>query len=338
MEAWLPRCLDSICIESVIDNVEVIIVNDGSTDASLSIAESYKGRFPKSIIVVNKPNGHYGSCVNTGLKIASGKYFRILDSDDCFDSDSFVDFIAYLRQSDADLVFTNYSRDYASGYRSVMLKNRDLPIERKEYKLNGCFAINKLEKMFVLPCMTYQTSVLRKSGYKQLEGISHTDSEYCFYPLVAVKSFAFFNIVLYRYTIGREGQSVGAELVYKNRGQIYRIIQRIIVFLNENETTLDTDVRLLQSRILAHNVLKHYYIIILTHNKNEEDEKRLQEIDSALKRINNEAYNSLDAVSYLKILKPVAAWRKKSIYARDSWIFKMLIFVQKIYIKLKYTR
>jgi glycosyltransferase involved in cell wall biosynthesis len=338
MEAWLPRCLDSVCIESVIDNVEVIIVNDGSTDASLSIAEAYKERFPKSIIVVNKPNGHYGSCVNAGLKIASGKYFRILDSDDCFDSGSFVDFITYLQQSGADLVFTNYSRDYASGYRKIMLKNRGFPIEGKEYKLKECFAINELEKMFVMHCMTYQTSVLRKSGYKQLEGISHTDTEYCFYPLTAVKNFVFFDLVLYRYTIGREGQSVGAELAYKNRGQIYLIIQRMIVFLKENEAKLDTDVYLLQSRILAHNVLKHYYIIILTHNKNEEDEERLQEIDSELKKIDNEAYHSLNAVSYLKILKPAAVWRKKSVYTGDSWIFKILVFAQKIYIKLRYAR
>jgi glycosyltransferase involved in cell wall biosynthesis len=335
MEAWLPRCLDSVCVKPVIDNIEVIIVNDGSTDASLSIAESYKEQFQESIIVVNKPNGHYGSCVNAGLKIASGKYFRILDADDCFDSGSFVEFITHLQQSSADLIFTNYSRDYASGHRSIMLKNRDLPVEGKEYKLNECFAITKFEKMFVLPCMTYQTSVLRKSDYKQLEGISHTDTEYCFYPLAEVKSFMFFNLVLYRYTIGREGQSVGAELAYKR--QIYYIIQRMLAFLNENETTPDPDVYLLQSRILAHNVLKHYYFIVLTHDKNPKDEKQLQEIDLALKKINNSAYNSLNAVSYLKILKPVAAWRKKSIYTRDTWVFKVLAFVQEIYIKLRYA-
>ena len=84
MEAYLGRCVDSLLAEEVIDKLEIIIVNDGSKDRTLEIANAYRDRYPQSVVVVDKPNGHYGSTVNAALKVATGRYFRLLDADDWF--------------------------------------------------------------------------------------------------------------------------------------------------------------------------------------------------------------------------------------------------------------
>ena len=93
MEKYLNRCIDSFLVPEVLDRLELIIVNDGSTDKTLSIANDYKARYPQTIVVIDKPNGHYGSCVNASLKVATGKYFRIVDADDWVDSKAMVEFV-----------------------------------------------------------------------------------------------------------------------------------------------------------------------------------------------------------------------------------------------------
>ena len=109
MEKYLNRCVDSLLALDILDDIEIIIVNDGSKDATLSIANQYKVQYPNSVVVIDKPNGHYGSTVNAALKVATGKYFRILDADDWFDTEAFVVFVNKLKDIDVDCVYTNFS-------------------------------------------------------------------------------------------------------------------------------------------------------------------------------------------------------------------------------------
>ena len=81
-EKYIKRCLDSIVIDDVIEDIEILIVSDGSKDSAINIAKEYNEKYPKSVIIVEKDNGGHGSTINKGLEIASGKYFRVLDSDD----------------------------------------------------------------------------------------------------------------------------------------------------------------------------------------------------------------------------------------------------------------
>ena len=93
MSAYLCRCLDSVTRDDVPDTLELIVVNDGSTDNSLSIMQEYAKKRPDIINIIDKTNGHYGSCVNAALKVATGKYFRILDADDWLDTEQLIQFL-----------------------------------------------------------------------------------------------------------------------------------------------------------------------------------------------------------------------------------------------------
>ncbi len=116
-EEYLRRCLDSLVIGG--DAVEIIVVDDGSTDRTGEIAESYQRRFPESVTVVHKENGGHGSGVNTGLRLASGRYFKVVDFDDWLKETAYRKLLRQIRQWEElehagercaapDLVICNY--------------------------------------------------------------------------------------------------------------------------------------------------------------------------------------------------------------------------------------
>lgn len=115
MERYLSRCLDSLLVSSIIEYIEILVVNDGSKDQSSAIAHNYQERYPQSVKVIDKENGGYGSVLNIGLLNASGKYLKICDSDDWFDSEAFRDFVFQLSKLDTDVVYNSYSKEYLNG-------------------------------------------------------------------------------------------------------------------------------------------------------------------------------------------------------------------------------
>ena len=87
VEKFIRKALDSCCIPEIMDRLEVIVVNDGSTDSTLEIAREYETKYPETFRVIDKINGGYGSTVNASIRVAAGRYFRLLDGDDWFDRD-----------------------------------------------------------------------------------------------------------------------------------------------------------------------------------------------------------------------------------------------------------
>ena len=76
-EQHLSKCLDSICREDILDRLQIIIINDGSSDGTSILAHHYEKRFPQSIQVIDKENGGHGSGINAAIMYASGKYFLV---------------------------------------------------------------------------------------------------------------------------------------------------------------------------------------------------------------------------------------------------------------------
>ena len=108
MEAYLAQCVESILRTPSLAAVEVIIVNDGSKDRTLRIAQQYAERYADTVRVIDKPNGNYGSTINAALPLARGKYVKILDADDRFEGARVADMLAFLRKTDADMIVTPF--------------------------------------------------------------------------------------------------------------------------------------------------------------------------------------------------------------------------------------
>ena len=110
VEKFIRKALDSCCVPEIMDRLEVLVVNDGSTDSTLEIAREYEEKYPQTFRVIDKKNGGYGSTVNASIKAATGKYFRLLDGDDWFDRDGLVNFIEELTAAEEDMIVAQFKR------------------------------------------------------------------------------------------------------------------------------------------------------------------------------------------------------------------------------------
>lgn len=210
MEKYLRHCLDSLIVPNM-DKVEVLVINDGSKDSSSVIGHEYQDKYPQTFRVIDKENGNYGSCVNRGLKEAKGKYVKVLDADDSFNKDAFRVFIDELCNIDADLVLTDFvTVDEDDNTTSKSIYSKTYKNIQKNVSFDFVNFINQPSYTFYgqMHGFTYRTQLLKDMHYHQTEGISYTDQEWVFKPVSCVKTCYYIPVVLYRYLVGRSGQTM----------------------------------------------------------------------------------------------------------------------------------
>ena len=230
MQDYLRRCLDSLIVpEEQMQHLEVLVVNDGSKDNSSVIAHKYQNKYPDTFRVIDKENGNYGSCVNRGLKEATGKYIKILDADDWFDNEAFIKYLMFLDDKTVDLILTPFVR--------LGVNNKTISIQK--YSIPSYSIINSKEftcsENLEMHAFTYRTGLLRDCKYTQSEGISYTDTEWVMLPLPFVKSLIYVPLNVYSYFIGRAGQTMDHNVIVKRYGQLLQIVSRLINYFSEIE-------------------------------------------------------------------------------------------------------
>lgn len=302
MEAYLPRCLDSLTREDVPDTLEVIVVNDGSKDRSLEIAKEYQAKRPDIIQIIDKPNGHYGSCINAALKVATGKYFRILDADDWFDTSALVSFLNTIKAYDVDLIFSP-KNEIANSRKKLVSSTILTP--GKIYSKNDFDKLNckKLLSILTIHSISYKLQLLKEAKLQLQTGICYTDTEFYAYPLRLSKALVFFDIPVYNYFIGREDQSTNRDVFFNNRAQFFLVQKRIL----ENWNTIQTP---LLEFALEQNLYLLYYNILFKAPKNQEDDSNLQVIETLLKVALPSLQRKLDR----KLLYIPVLWRKTGLH------------------------
>lgn len=213
MEQYLDYCLSSLCVKRHAEAVEVLIVNDGSTDSSSAIAHGFAARCPDLFRVIDKANGNYGSCVNRGLQEATGKYVKVLDADDSFSTERFERFLGFLLEEDADLVLSDF----------VVVDTTRTVRKRICYNLGSGrrFELDEVCRKGAFCCMqmhavTYRRELLQRMGYHQTEGVSYTDQQWIALPMVRVRTVARFPDYVYEYLVGRTGQTVAPSVKIKS--------------------------------------------------------------------------------------------------------------------------
>lgn len=205
-EKYLRKCLDSVIVPAFMDQLEILVVIDGSPDNSIDIAKEYESKYPNTFRVIDKENGGHGSCCNIGLKEANGKYIRFLDSDDWLDTGNFPQFLSIIESLDVDLIQTELVREYVNENRSIT-ENRYQLIAGK---IINARTFNYSDQMdfITMANSTFRLSGLRDSGVFFAEKAMFDDIVLYVLPFITIKTFYCMNMVLYHYYIGRVGQSI----------------------------------------------------------------------------------------------------------------------------------
>ena len=280
MQDYLNRCLDSLVLSpELMEQLEVLVVNDGSKDNSSVIAHEYGARYPETFRVIDKDNGNYGSCVNRGLAEAQGKYIKILDADDWFDNRELAAFLMKLKDVDVDLVLTNYQVVNPEGqitqYMSYPMSAKEV-FNFQDYSVPGVY--------FAMHSITYRTEMLRNINYKQTEGISYTDTEWVYYPQHGLKTCIYLPFDIYRYVVGRKGQTMDPIVIAKSIGQYDKLLREMIKFA-DNLPAADKQLYSYQrlNDQIEHLSLGVYRNALIKQDDTAYDNKLLQSFDEMLR-------------------------------------------------------
>ncbi len=217
------------CIESILpggEDVEIIIVDDGSKDATAEIADRYASKYPDIIKAVHQENGGHGEAVNTGLKNATGKYFKVVDSDDWVDLEAYMKILAQLKafeskETQVDMLLANYVYEKEGAKHKKVMRQTGFPREK-------IFTWSDIRHIFkghyiLMHSVIYRTQLLHDCGLKLPKHTFYVDNIYVYKPLPHVRTMYYMNVDFYRYYIGRDDQSVNEKVM------ISRIDQQILV-------------------------------------------------------------------------------------------------------------
>lgn len=298
-ERYLDRCIPTFIHPYLNERIEVIIVNDGSTDNTKRIAENYEKQFPETVKVINKENGGHGSAVNAALYSTSAKYFKVVDCDDWVDTEQLINLVKFLEKNDADLISSSYETVHMVTGESCLISNPVLEYE-KIYKLDE---LDMSNKYISIHSTTYRTELLTKNNIKLQEKTFFVDVEYQILPFEHVKTIAFVNYPLYKYMIGNVNQSVDKANFVKRFDDHNRVVIRIINFLKKaklNKKQKEYIENVFTKVIYTHYSLGCYYDADKVRGR-----ERAITFDKFLKENNSYYYNKIG-----KIYKDIAFLRK----------------------------
>lgn len=217
-------------VESILEggeDVEILIVNDGSKDETSEIAKKFEEKYPTIVKAIDKENGGHGDAVNVGLRHAAGKYFKVVDSDDWVDKSALSRILQLMHEwedagEEVDMLVSNYVYEKIGANNKKVIHYRGVLPENKVFGWDdtGRFGI---AQYILMHSVIYRTELLKLNQLHLPKHTFYVDNIYVYYPLPYVKKMYYLDVNFYRYYIGREDQSVNEKVM------ISRIDQQIFV-------------------------------------------------------------------------------------------------------------
>lgn len=321
MEAYIERSVRSLLIKKNLELLEILIINDGSIDTTSEKSHSLEKEYPSVIKVIDKENGNYGSCINIGLQNASGKYIRILDADDYYDTDAFNLFIETLKNIESDVVLSDFS---------IIQENK----RQKQKVLSDSLSNRYLSfDSIKIPCgniqmhgITYKTQLLRNIHYKQSEGISYTDQEWILFPFFFINNLYYIPFDIYQYCLGREGQTMNPTIKAKKINDSLEGTICSLIYYHNNKNKISSNKRnnYILTRITS-RVIYLYNAYLILQDNNSFDEHACKKLDTALKDYAPNIYQATSKKWLRKYIpyKYIDIWRKFGI--RVPNLFKYIL-------------
>jgi len=321
VEAYLAGCLESLLNTEEREKTEILVIDDGSKDTTGNIADRFQTLYPSVVRVIHKENGGHGSTINAGIREASGKYFRVLDSDDCVDSKAYDSYLKKIVDIDCDLVATPFTcvwyekEENAAGETIVKEKKRQIEgaedlTEGKQYSFSEV-----AKKLFVrMHEWTIKTSILKEQKISLTEHSFYVDMQFVLFPVPWIQTLCILPENVYRYRLGMESQSVSVNNMQKNREQHRNVLSSLVDFYKERKAGKDTEAVLAYLAAGIAKMQADEVQIALSMPIGKEAKRQLVAQERYLKEECPAAYraNEKFSIQLLRksryLLYPVAAW------------------------------
>lgn len=233
VEKFIDKTLDSLIDERILDDIEVLVVNDGSTDDTVEIVSRYQNKYPDTFKLINKANGGYGSTINTSMPMAQGKYYKLLDGDDWYNIQNLVRFIEILKKCESDLVITPHI-EVVNETGKETVKN---PLESVKNGTEFNFSNYPSNKGLCMHQVCFKTCAIQNQGIQIREHCFYTDTEYLLKSMSKCKTIVYYNLPIYMYRIGLDEQSMSVQGVRKHYKDAVKYYTEMIRY--RNEETID---------------------------------------------------------------------------------------------------
>ena len=226
VEAYIDRLLPSLLIPEIKDELEILFIDDGSTDGTCLKARAYADRY-ENLQVYSKANAGHGSVINHGILHASGEYFKVVDGDDYVEKQGLINLVHYLKHGKTDIVINPYYIcDQKSGRKRLKYNRQIAKVKRKTGKwVCDLDEIYEILQRIYMHAMTVRTELLREHGVRVTESCYYDDFQYTLYPLPYVQTVTCLSDPVYVYMVGQAGQSVQAKSAYRNLPMFKKILK-----------------------------------------------------------------------------------------------------------------
>lgn len=285
----MRKCVDSLLVGG--KEVEIIIVNDGSMDKTPEIAEEYAKKYPDIVKVIHQENGGHGEAVNTGIRNATGLFFKVVDSDDCVTESAYKKILEVIEETTRagttlDMLISNFVYDKQGVKRKKVMKYTTALPENRIFTWNDVKHFHKGQYM-LMHSVIYRTQILRECNLELPKHTFYVDNIFVFNPLPYVKNMYYLNVNFYRYYIGREDQSVNEEVMIRRIDQQVKVNKLMIDYMDLSKLTN----RKLRNYMISYlDIIMTVSSIMLIKSGTDENFEKKQELWAYLKKHDRRLY------------------------------------------------
>ena len=312
---YMEKCIESLLVGG--EEVEILVVDDGSSDRTAEIADAYAAKYPTIVKAIHQENGGHGEAVNAGIRNATGLYFKVVDSDDWVNKEAYIKILETLYEllrgpQTVDLLISNFVYEKQGAARKkVMQYRRCLPQDR----VFGWEEVKHMPKgkYLLMHSMIYRTELLHECGLELPKHTFYVDNLFAFEPLPYVKNLYYLDVNFYRYFIGRDDQSVNEKVMIKRIDQQIRVNKLMVdAYIN----CPNTDKHLKNYMFSYLDIITTISSIMLIRADTEESLQTKKELLEYIKLQNRAVYRRLRHSLFGRVMNlPGRGGRKVSVAA-----------------------